>query len=239
MVVRMSNSSGYPHWACSGLSINKTRTRMHATVGNPVKFMYLDSSQARLSTSVYTTSVSSSVSNFEQYGHLDVHLLSFTQYCLYSGCCSTVPYNEGPSSFHSFLPLRGRMSWRISSLPRTRVVVPSLLNLIKQSVGSAKARTTKEIQRRVANGIGRYVASACIYYLISLTHSVHQKLTRKQKRFEVVLRPVHIRSGWCERSVGTVFQLPNPDAIYSRDEGKERRWLQSQVVCVCARSTRC
>jgi hypothetical protein len=27
----------------------------------------------------------------------------------------------------------------------------------------------------------------------------------------------------CERSVGTVFQLPNPDAIYSRDEGKERR----------------
>jgi hypothetical protein len=27
----------------------------------------------------------------------------------------------------------------------------------------------------------------------------------------------------CERSVGTVFQLPNPDAIYSRDEGKETR----------------
>jgi hypothetical protein len=27
----------------------------------------------------------------------------------------------------------------------------------------------------------------------------------------------------CERSVGTVFQLPNPDAIYSRDEEKERR----------------
>jgi hypothetical protein len=26
--------------------------------------------------------------------------------------------------------------------------------------------------------------------------------------------------GWCKRSVGTVFQLPNPDAIYSRDEGK-------------------
>jgi hypothetical protein len=24
----------------------------------------------------------------------------------------------------------------------------------------------------------------------------------------------------CEWSVGTVFQLPNPDAIYSRDEGK-------------------
>jgi hypothetical protein len=28
---------------------------------------------------------------------------------------------------------------------------------------------------------------------------------------------------WCERSIGTVFQLPNPDAIYSQDEGKERR----------------
>jgi hypothetical protein len=26
----------------------------------------------------------------------------------------------------------------------------------------------------------------------------------------------------CERSVGTVFQLPNPDAIYSRDKEKER-----------------
>jgi hypothetical protein len=29
--------------------------------------------------------------------------------------------------------------------------------------------------------------------------------------------------GLCERSVGTVFQLPNPDAIYSRDEEKERK----------------
>jgi hypothetical protein len=27
----------------------------------------------------------------------------------------------------------------------------------------------------------------------------------------------------CERSIGTVFQLPNPDAIYSRDEEKERK----------------
>jgi hypothetical protein len=27
----------------------------------------------------------------------------------------------------------------------------------------------------------------------------------------------------CERSVGTVLQLPNPDAIYSRDEEKERK----------------
>jgi hypothetical protein len=26
--------------------------------------------------------------------------------------------------------------------------------------------------------------------------------------------------GVCERSVGTVFQLPSPDAIYSRDEEK-------------------
>jgi hypothetical protein len=25
----------------------------------------------------------------------------------------------------------------------------------------------------------------------------------------------------CERSVGTVFQLPSPDAIYSRDEEKK------------------
>jgi hypothetical protein len=43
----------------------------------------------------------------------------------------------------------------------------------------------------------------------------------------------------CERSVGTVFQLPNPDAIYSRDEGKERRWLPFHVVCVRAQSTHC
>jgi hypothetical protein len=32
-----------------------------------------------------------------------------------------------------------------------------------------------------------------------------------------------ILSGACERSVGTVFQLPNPDAIYSRDKEKERK----------------
>jgi hypothetical protein len=43
----------------------------------------------------------------------------------------------------------------------------------------------------------------------------------------------------CERSVGTVFQLPNPDAIYSQDEGKERRWLPSLDVRVRARSTHC
>jgi hypothetical protein len=43
--------------------------------------------------------------------------------------------------------------------------------------------------------------------------------------------------GMCEGSVGTVFQLPSPDAIYSRDEGKERRWLPSFVVRT--RSTCC
>jgi hypothetical protein len=43
----------------------------------------------------------------------------------------------------------------------------------------------------------------------------------------------------CKRSVGTVFQLPSPDAIYSRDKEKERRWLPSLVVRVRAQSTRC
>jgi hypothetical protein len=43
----------------------------------------------------------------------------------------------------------------------------------------------------------------------------------------------------CERSVGTVFQLPSPDAIYSQDEGKERRWSPSLVVCVRAGSMCC
>jgi hypothetical protein len=50
---------------------------------------------------------------------------------------------------------------------------------------------------------------------------------------------IHTIKRLCERSAGTVFQLPNPDAIYSQDEGKERRWLPSHVVCVCARSTHC
>jgi hypothetical protein len=45
--------------------------------------------------------------------------------------------------------------------------------------------------------------------------------------------------GRCERSVGTVFQLPSPDAIYSQDEGKERRQSLSLVVCVHAGSTCC
>jgi hypothetical protein len=43
----------------------------------------------------------------------------------------------------------------------------------------------------------------------------------------------------CERSVGTVFQLSNSDAIYSRDEEKERRWLPPLVVRVCAQPMRC
>jgi hypothetical protein len=44
---------------------------------------------------------------------------------------------------------------------------------------------------------------------------------------------------FCERSVGTVSQLTNPDAIYSRDEGNERRWWLSLVVRFRARSTHC
>jgi ankyrin repeat protein len=44
----------------------------------------------------------------------------------------------------------------------------------------------------------------------------------------------------CERSVGTVFQLPNLDAIYSRDEEeREEGGALSNVVCVRARSTHC
>jgi hypothetical protein len=35
--------------------------------------------------------------------------------------------------------------------------------------------------------------------------------------------PMTMGTEECERSVGTVFQLPNPDAIYSRDEEKERK----------------
>ena len=29
---------------------------------------------------------------------------------------------------------------------------------------------------------------------------------------------------FCQRFIGTVFQLPSPDAIYSRDEEKKRKW---------------
>jgi hypothetical protein len=47
------------------------------------------------------------------------------------------------------------------------------------------------------------------------------------------------RAGRCERSIGTVFQLPSPDATYSQDEGKERRWSPSPVVCVRAQSMCC
>jgi hypothetical protein len=43
----------------------------------------------------------------------------------------------------------------------------------------------------------------------------------------------------CERSVSAVFQLLSPDAIYSQDEGKERRWSPYLVVYVRARSTCC
>jgi hypothetical protein len=39
----------------------------------------------------------------------------------------------------------------------------------------------------------------------------------------------------CERSVGTVFQLPNPDAIYSRDEEKERKVGRHLTVHVLLR----
>jgi hypothetical protein len=38
----------------------------------------------------------------------------------------------------------------------------------------------------------------------------------------------------CERSVGTVFQLPNPDAIYSRDEEKERKVERHLMLFVFA-----
>jgi hypothetical protein len=44
----------------------------------------------------------------------------------------------------------------------------------------------------------------------------------------------------CERSVGTVFQLPSLDAIYSQDKEKERKGRpSSHDVCVRARSTCC
>jgi hypothetical protein len=43
----------------------------------------------------------------------------------------------------------------------------------------------------------------------------------------------------CELSVGTVVQLPNPNAIYSRDEGKERSWLPPLVVGIRVRPTCC
>jgi hypothetical protein len=39
----------------------------------------------------------------------------------------------------------------------------------------------------------------------------------------------------CEQSVSTVFQLPNPDAIYSRDEEKERK-VGAILCCLCSRT---
>jgi hypothetical protein len=44
-------------------------------------------------------------------------------------------------------------------------------------------------------------------------------------------------SNICERSVGTVFQLPNPDAIYSRDKEKERK-VERHLIFVSAHGPR-
>jgi hypothetical protein len=44
--------------------------------------------------------------------------------------------------------------------------------------------------------------------------------------------------GLCERSVGTVFQLHNPDAIYSQDEEEERNVGTHLVLFVFAHSPR-
>jgi hypothetical protein len=41
----------------------------------------------------------------------------------------------------------------------------------------------------------------------------------------------------CERSVGTIIQLPNPDAIYSRDEEKERK-VERHLMFVFAHGPR-
>jgi hypothetical protein len=42
----------------------------------------------------------------------------------------------------------------------------------------------------------------------------------------------------CERSVGTVFQLPNPDVIYSRDKEKERKVGRHPIMFVFAHGPR-
>jgi hypothetical protein len=47
--------------------------------------------------------------------------------------------------------------------------------------------------------------------------------------------PVKAAHASCERSVGTVFQLPNPDAIYSRDEGKREK-VVAIPCCLCLRT---
>jgi hypothetical protein len=62
-------------------------------------------------------------------------------------------------------------------------------------------------------------------------------LNKKLKAKRKVAAEKSVKS--CERSVGTVFQLPSPDAIYSQDKEEERRWSPSLVVGVRARSTCC
>jgi len=50
-----------------------------------------------------------------------------------------------------------------------------------------------------------------------------------------------VSAGLCDRSIGTVFQLPSPDAINSRDEEKKRRvggypafvWFGARSMCCC------
>jgi hypothetical protein len=42
----------------------------------------------------------------------------------------------------------------------------------------------------------------------------------------------------CERSVGTVFQLPSPDAIYSQDEKKGRKVGRHLMMFVFAHGPR-
>jgi hypothetical protein len=49
---------------------------------------------------------------------------------------------------------------------------------------------------------------------------------------------VPIARGNCERSVGTVFQLPNPDAIYSQDEEKEKKAGRHLVLFVFVHNPR-
>ena len=42
----------------------------------------------------------------------------------------------------------------------------------------------------------------------------------------------------CERSVGTVFQLPIPDAIYTQDKEKERKVGRHHMLFVFAHGQR-
>jgi hypothetical protein len=75
------------------------------------------------------------------------------------------------------------------------------------------------------------------FHRVAENHIIHSFLEHILVGVSIGLRvSKHER---CERSVGTVFQLFNPDAIYSRDEEKERRWLPPLVVRVCAQPMRC